>query len=439
MAQADDIRGVFTTIGSYNSLTQVDDPPVQTDLYPSINNKNDTVGFLLDVLKTVAGSEALKLLIGGMFTGLVKKIEPELKTALKKQFTQSNASEPLPASFKSDGVTTSVKSIDANNKLKVNPNSANGSLIYGEPSDSFDGLAYDAIQNSGNFRSNNNNMSIKYIESSDSFQIKPNLGSTNPTIGEYFNGFIDDTELLNEKEITSSVMDSIYGTLASSQEKTSEQVYQELRLQKQLKQVLDGNDSFVISPEDNNKLLTRADELAAGVVNYDMGCGLMPAQLSFDDFSKLIQNISGSTDQYYVGDQMEATIDQSSETPEMTAENKQTMKDGFFQEIINSFMLKITEAVTTAPQLNAMFAMMGSLQNQGDALSDDGEDTLKKFETSIKCMAKKIMALVAAFIFALAISYLIKLLKPVIKKVIKEKINQFVGLIKSLTGANKFI
>ena len=438
MSLADDKRSVFTTIGSYNSLIQEGDPPAQTDLYPSINSKNDTVGFLLDVLKTVAGTEALKLLIGGMFTGLVKKIEPELKTALKKQFTQSNASEPLPASFKSNGVTTSVKSIDVNNKLKVDPNSANGSLIYGDPSDSFDGLAYNAIQNSGNFE-NYNNMSIKYIEGSDTFQIKPNLGGTNPTIGEYFNSFIDDTELLNEKEITSSVMDSIYGTLASSQEKTSEQVYQELRIQKQLKQILDGDDSFVILPEDNNDLLTRADELAAGVVNYDMGCGLMPAELSFDDFNELIQNISGSTDQYYVGDQMEATIDQSSETPEMTTENKQTMKDGFFQEVINSFTLKITEAVTTAPQVNAMFAMIGSLQNQGDTLSDDGEDTLKKFEICIKCMAKKIMALVAAFIFALAISYLIKLLKPVIKKVIKEKINQFVGLIKSLTGANKFI
>lgn len=438
MGLADDKRSVFTTIGSYNSLMEQGDAPKQTDSYKSINNNNSIIPFLLDVLKTVAGTVAVKAAIGGMFTGLVTKLEPKLKTALKKQFIQSNASEPLPATFKSDGVTTSVKSLDANNKLKVNPSSANGNLIYGNPSDSFDGTAYDAIQNSGNYETHNN-MSIKYVEGTDSLQIKPNIGSSNPTIGEYFDDYIDNTELLNEKEITSSVMDNIYGTLANSQEKTVEQIYQELQLQKMLQQTLNEEEnSFEISPEDYEAMLAKARELAKGVVNYDMGCGLMPAQLSFDDFSKLISNVSGSTDPYYVGDQMEATIDQSSGTPETTTENKETMKDGFFQKIIEAFTLKITEAVTTAPQVATLFAMMTLLQNPDDAVSDNQQETLKKFQICIKCMTKEIMALVAAFIFALAISYLIKLLKPVIKKVIKEKINQFVGLLKSLTGANKF-
>jgi len=438
MGLADDKRSVFTTIGSYNSLMQEGNAPKQTDSYSSINNKNEPIPFILDVLKTIAGTEAIKLAIGGMFTGLVAKLEPKLKTALKKQFIQSNASEPLPADFKTNGVTTSVKSVDANNKLKVDPSSANGSLIYGEPSNSFDGTAYTAIQNSGNYETYNN-MSIRYVESSDSFQVKPNLDSGSPTIGEYFSNFIDSTELLNEKEITSSVMDSIYGTLANSQGKTVEQIYQELQLQKIIEQTLNGDDSFEISPEDYDKMLAKAGELAEGVVNYDMGCGLMPAQLSFDDFSQLINNISGSTDPYYVGDQIEATVDQSSSSPERTAENKQTMKDGFFQKIIETFTVKITEAVTTAPQIAVLFAMMSTLENPNGTSSDNQQENLKQSKTCVKCMSKEIMALVAAFIFALAISYLIKLLKPVIKRVIKEKINQFVGLLKSLTGANKFI
>lgn len=438
MALADDKRSVFTTIGSYSSLNSERKPALQTDLFSSINNKNDIIGYLLDVLKVVAGSAALKIVIGEMFTGLIKKIEPELKTSLKKQLTQSNASQPLPFTFKNNGVTTSVKSIDGSNKLKVNPNSANGSLIYGEPTDSFDGLAYNAIQNSGDFKSNGN-VSIKYIESSDSFQIKPNLGGTNPTIGEYFDTFIDDTELLNKKEITSAVMDGIYGTLANSQGKTSDQIYKELRISKKLEQALDDDKSLEISPEDNEKLLTKANELAKGKVYYDMGCGLLPAQLNFDNFSKLIQNVSGTTDQYYIADQMEETVDQSSGTPETTAENKETMKDGFFQKIIKIFTLKITEAVTSSPQVITLFTMMTILQNPDAILSDNQEDLIDKFEVMIRCMVKKIMALIAAFIFAITISYLTKLLKPVIKRVIKEKINQFVGLVKSLTGANKVI
>ncbi|RLF55878.1 MAG: hypothetical protein DRN27_10175, partial [Thermoplasmata archaeon] len=273
MALADDKREVFTTIGSYSSLNSEGKPALQTDLFPSINNKNDIIGYLLDVLKVVAGSTALKIVIGGMFTGLIKKIEPELKTSLKKQLTQSNASEPLPANFKNNGVTTSVKSIDSNNKLKVDPSSANGSLIYGEQVDSFDGLAYNAIQNSGDFKSNGNNISIKYNEGDDSFQMKPNLGSTNPTVGEYLNSFIDNTEILNEKEITSAVMDGVYGTLANSQGKTSDQIYKELRINKKLEQALDDDKSLEVSPEDNEELLAKADEMAKGELKYDMGCG----------------------------------------------------------------------------------------------------------------------------------------------------------------------
>jgi len=82
---------------------------------------------------------------------------------------------------------------------------------------------------------------------------------------------------------------------------------------------------------------------------------------------------------------------------------------------------------------------MSTLENPNGTSSDNQQENLKQSKTCVKCMSKEIMALVAAFIFALAISYLIKLLKPVIKRVIKEKINQFVGLLKSLTGANKFI
>lgn len=439
MSQSGDKGDIFNTIGSFKSLDTESAKPVLNNTFSSINNKNDIIGFLLDVLRVVAGSAALKIVIGGMFTDLTKKIEPELKTELKKQLVQSNASEPLPANFKSDGVTTSAKSIDGYNKLKVDPNSANGSLIYGEPAESYDGLAYDAIKNSGNFESNSNNVSVKYIESSDSFQMKPNLKGSSPTVGEYFESFVDDTELLNGKEIKSAVMDGVYGTLANSQGKSSEQIHKELRISKKLEKALNDDKSLEITAAENEKLLAKADELAKGVVNYDMGCGLLPAQLSFDDFDKLIKNISGATDQFYVADQMEETVDQSSETPEATKENKETMKDGFFQKVIETFTLKITEAVTSSPQVVTLFTMMTILQNPDAVLSDDQEDLIDKFEVCIRCISKKVMAMIAEFIFAIAVAYLIKLIKPVIKKVIKEKINQFVGLIKSLTGANKVI
>jgi len=439
MSLADNKRSIFTTIGSYSSLMQEGKPTLQTDLYPSINNKDDIVPFLLDVLKTVAGTEALKELIGKMFSNLVDEVEPQLKTALKKQFIQSNSSDPLPATFVSNGITVPVKSIDVNGKYKVNPNSSTGSLIYGVPTDTFDSTAYSAIQNAGTFK-DYNNMSIKYIEASDSFQIKP-LGSSN--IGDYFTTYIDDTELVNKKELLSSVMNNFYGTLEKNQNKTVEQAYEELQTEALLQQVLDGDDSFVILPEMYDELLAKSREMVEGVVSYDLGCGLMPAEFGFDDFSNLVSTISGSTDPFFIGNQIGATINQSTSgstaTEDLTTENQQTMKDGFFQRIIRIFTVKMLEAVTTAPQVRTMLGMMSSLQNNGVVSLNKPSEDMKKFKTCIKCMGKEIMRLIAAFIFALAIAYLLKLIKPVIKKVVKEKINQYVGVIKSLTGANKLI
>ncbi len=435
MSLADDKRSVFNTIGAYSSLMEQGDNIRQSDLFPSINNKNDIVPYLLDVLKVVAGTEAIKEAIGGIFTKLIDEVEPKMKEELKKQFTQSNANEPLPSNFVTNGITVKVKTIDVNGILKDDPSSEAGNLVYGSV-ENFNTKAYDAILNAGS-DVGFSNLSIKYLESSDEFQIKPS-GSV-PNVGQFFSDYIDDVQLIDKKLIISGVMGLIYGTITKLQNKTVEQAHEELEVETLLEQVLNENDSFVIPPEKYDEILSKANESVEGVLNYDMGCGLMPAELSVDDFTKFVSTISGSTDAYLVGNQFEDTINQSTsgntETQELTEENKETIRDGFFQKIIDFFTVKLLGAVTTAPQIRAMFGMMSSLQNEGEVLLDKATEDMKNFKTCIKCMAKEIMKLVGGFIFALAVGYLIKLLKPVIKRVIKEKVVQHYEIIISLTGA----
>ncbi len=45
--------------------------------------------------------------------------------------------------------------------------------------------------------------------------------------------------------------------------------------------------------------------LAAGGVTYDLGCGLMPTELDFDDFSDTVLNSDDSTDPFYIGNQFQ--------------------------------------------------------------------------------------------------------------------------------------
>lgn len=439
MSLADDKRGIFNTIGAYTSMMQEGDLPQQTDLFSSISSKDDIVPFLLDVLKVVAGTEVLKEAIGGIFTKVLDEAEPKIKKELKKQFIQTNANEPLPNTpnnFVGNGITVPVKTIDITGKFKNSPTSDMGNLIYGTASSSFDKAAYDAILNTPSFVGYKN-LQIKYIQSSDSFQIKPS-GNTSINIGQWFSDYIDDATIIDKTVIISAVMGVIYGTLNKKQNKTVEQTYEELKVETLLEQVLNDDDSFVISPSKYDKLLTKATELTEGTLNYDMGCGLMPAELGFDDFYKSVTTIAGSNDPYLIGNEFENTINQSTsgstETADLTEENKQTIKDGFFQKIINVFTVQLLGAVTSAPQIRALFGIMSSLETQGTVLIDKASEDMENFKTCIKCMAKEIMIMVAKFLFVLAVAYLIKLLKPVIVKVLKEKINQYVGVIKSLTG-----
>jgi hypothetical protein len=434
MSLADNKRNVIDTIGAYTSFMQQNKLPKRTDTFPSINNKKDIVPFLLDTLKTIAGSEALKEVIGGMLTKVVDTAEPKVKDVLKKQFVQSNAGDTLGTDFTNNGVTMPVSDIDISKKFRVPPTSDQGSLLYNTTTNNFDKIAYNAIA-SPNVSMPYNNMAIKYNNVSDTINIKP---TSSVNIGQYFTDYIDNAQIINKKELVSNILDRFYGTMSSRQKKTVDQIYDELVVEKLLEQAMNDDDSFELLPEDYDALTQKARETANGIVTYDLGCGDMPASLPFSALTNTVQAISGSTDPFVVGNAVEATIDASTtNTPTTTAANKQTIKDGFFQKIINIFGIKLLQAIVTAPQIRSLLAISSSLSNGGTVIISKASEDMKKFKTFINCMIKEIMRMIAEFIFALAIAYLIKLLAPIIQKIIKEKINQYVGVLKSLTPAAK--
>jgi hypothetical protein len=440
MSLADDKRGIFNKIGAYTSLIESGDVPEQTDLFSSINNKNDIVPFILDVLKTIVGTVGIKIAMGKLFTEVLDDVEPQIKTGLKKQFIQANASAQLPNSFKTNGISVPVKQIDISGKFQVDSSSQSGSLLFGT-GDSFDKTARNAILNAGT-PVNYKNMTLTYDDNTDEMQVKP-ISSFSGNIGDFFGDYIDDAKIIDKTVITSAVLNAIYGTLSKDQGKSIEQQYEEEKSKAILENVLNDDDSFVISPDRYDELQNRAKNIVNGTLEYDMGCGLMPVELGLDSLSSVMSVISGSTDPTQVADKIEETIDDSTsgntDTQELTEENRQTIKDGFFQRIINVFTTELLGAVTTAPQIRVLLGMSSALQNNGMVLLDKPSEDMKNYKTMIKCMSKEIMKIVSAFLFALAITYLTKLLKPVITKVLREKINQYVGVIKSLTGINKII
>lgn len=372
MGLNNDKKTVLDKIGAFSSLRDQGKLPRQSNSFTSVNNSSDPVPYLLDVLKTVAGTEALKQLVGGMFTEFIDKTEPKMKTALKSQFTQYNADDELPSNLKNNGVVVPVKNIDNSGKFKVNPDSSTGDLLYDKSKPNFDAAAYDAIRNEGT-DTNFSVISLNYNKTTDTYKIKPlSTDSSTNTVGGWFGKFIDDTEIINKKELTTSVMDSIFGSVTAQEDKTIEQVASDLELNKLIEKIVAGEESTDLTPEEYDNIYNNAEELVNGVVNYDLSCGLIPASLSFDDMTSLIQEISGSTDPFQTSNAIEQTIQQSTNNnQEVADENQQTIKDGFFQRIIEIFTVQLIRALIAAPQIQALFAIFNAVTSTVKGVADN--------------------------------------------------------------------
>jgi hypothetical protein len=437
MSLAGDKKNIFTTIGTFTSVAQSGQIPDTTNVFPSVNNKKEVVPFLLDILKVVVGTDALQMLTGELFTSLIDNVEPKLKDAVKKQANQYNAGDNLPSIFTSGGtgIRVKIKDIDIKGDLKINPSSAIGDLKYPSAPLNFNKTAYDAIQNAGTEIPYGMSLMMKYDEITDEmiFRENPTLGTT---VGTWANAFINDMAIIDKKQFLTNVMDKIYGTVSKVQGKSVTEAYNGLYADKLIEQLVNDNQTFLITPEDNAALLQRAEEVINGIVYYDLGCGVMGASLPLSGLTSLINSISGSTDPTFIGNQINNTIADSVNDPAVNDENKQSIKDGFFQRLINLITNEFANALTTTPQIRALLAITSAFQNGGVPKIGSIKDDLKKFKTIINCNINAIMTIVGEFIFNMVVRFLIALLNPVIRKIIVEKITQYSGIIKSLTGTS---
>jgi hypothetical protein len=432
MGLIDDKKSIFTTIGAYTSLNESPDLPDNSNLFPSVSNKKEIIPFLLDILKVVIGSTALQDLTGELLTNLTDKAEPTLKESATKQFIQYNAGQSLPSYFVNTGISIPIKSFDIFGKLKTDPASETGSLLFDDNTPNFDSQVYSALQSNGGWVTYNN-IQMSYDSSSDSMTFKPTSALGN--IGEWFSAFILDTSFINKTEFVTNVLNAIYGTISTNQDKTPEEIFDELQVTQQLEQVSNGDDSFEISQDVLDQLFNTANQMSEGVVTYDLGCGLVEASLSLDDLSNTVNEIADSTDPFAVGNAMANTVNSSFEgNEEVGEENSDTIKDGFFSKIIQAIKLEFIKVLVASPQMRVLFAIFSAFTNNGEVQTGDPKEDQESFKTVIKCLIKEILAIINEFIFNLVLTELLAIIKPVITRIIREKIIQYIGVIRSLIG-----
>jgi len=441
MSIIDDKKNIFNQIKTYSTIGQtVNIPKNKNDLLDSINTKkNDITGFLIETLKTVAGSAALKELTGEILSTFLDDAEQTIKKSVKSQLTKFNTNIQLPTDFINNGIEIKAPHIDLSDKLKVDPNSDIGDLLYDKTNVNFDKISYDAIVADGSEKIYNN-LKIKYDSVTNSFNYKPNISSPNINIGEWVGDYVDNTEFINKKEFTSNILNDLYGTISKKQNKNIESIIKELELNKLIDKIIEGDYDDYIELSDNEiKLLhDKAKEIKNGVVSFDMGCGMIYAELSVSGLTDLISSISGSTNPFIIADNIDKTLNKTFENTKNDVnikDNKTSINDNFFSNLIQYFKTEFSKIVAVSPQARMLLSITSSFENNGVPQIGDVKNDLNMFKNTIKCMIDDIIKALFAFIFTIVIGFLMSLLQPIIKTIPKDKIVACTNILMSLISS----
>lgn len=432
MGIIDDKRDVFTQIGALTSVKDNQNAPNPNDSISSVNNTKEIVPFLLDLLVVLVGSQVLNNVIGELMTGFIRNVEPTLKNELKKQTIEFNSNQTVPASFVG-GINIPAKDIDTYEKLKTDPASQTGSLLYNNDSNDFDKKSYEAIQNAGTDVTFNNT-TINYDKTTDSFTYKPTNSSQ--TIGDYTSDYIDGLTIIDEKEFTSNVINTIFGTINTNQNKSQNQLISEEKLDRSIEKLINEQESIAISDEELRQIELTAQKRKEGIQTVDVGCGVLDNTVTINSLENLINTTTGSTDPLTVGnayvDLIAGGFDAADEA--QAAEDGETIKDGFLKRLINAIVGVLVAAVIAPPQIRALFGITSAFKNNGTPELGDPVEDLEKKRKLVDCLSKTAKSTINEFLFNLIKSEMLNLIIPVSKLILKEKINQYLNILKSLIG-----
>lgn len=435
MGLIDDKKEIFNEIGAFNSIKDDLGLPDDNNSLSSINNTKEIVPFLLDMLTVLIGSEVLKYTTGEVMTEFIRNVEDDLKTGLKKQYTTFNSDQSLPAGFTS-GYSFEMKDIDSYGKLKTDPNSQLGSLLYNDNVNDFDNVLHDAIVNAGTPVNFANTVNLEYDDVLNKVNVTPHASVAGDTIGEFTTQYIDNLEIINEKQFVSNISNVIFGTVTSSQDKTEQQAVLEEELNVTIQKIIDEDESIEITDDELRNIQKIAKDRVSGVTFADLGCGYLPNIVTLDSLTNLVSGTTGSTDPLTVGnaylDTLAGGFDDTN--PESAEENNETIKDGFFKRLINAIVQALVSSLILPPQIRVLTGMFTGFKNGNVPEIGNPIEDLQNQRVLASCLAKQAKELIIEFLFDLVKKELIKLVIPVSKKILKEKINQYLNVIRSLLG-----
>jgi hypothetical protein len=452
----------------------------KTESLESFNNKKaKVVEFLTDLLTILVGFKILIETIVDAFTYYLTKIEKEIKKGLKielKSIVSCGLNPSIPDFLKSNpsstGIVIEVSKIDFFDIFKVDPKSSSGKLLYKNitpnltDSGDFNTFLAGVLQSPTQtfFWNNTSHQPLLQITFYDqgtatrpnnSLVIKaaPNYDSKKLT--DLNNDFINTLTLFNTQGIINRILDSIYGSISFSINKSKKQLINEARINTVIEKIMDAdaneviNDSyFTFTNDETFKQEKQATLRQQGIHVLQLStptASAIPVSMLTDMNNELgLLNLSTIQQKAVIANNFtkmankltEKSIPNIPNIPNMppipampnipnmpqipSMPDNVSIKLSFTTELFKNFTKTIISSVIS-PKVIMIFLINLKIVYGADAVYEDGVDFIKKNKNIFKSLIKGISTIVIKILLGLALKEISKIVaKAIVKKRIEK-------------------
>ena len=398
-------------------------------------NNNETIQFLIDLLKTLENISEMARTIIDMIHKDAEKVEAEIKNIILKSinsliYCSSDAKTPL--KFIDDGITIKVSDIDFNQMLYINPMSDEGSFIYfdrdyGINSRDFNTFLYNVLKvpntphiwgPQGGF---SQILTVKFMPAyngmNDVILIKISPSYKNIKFTKFFHDLLESMDLIDTKTQLNSLIDSVYGTVSENSDSAFDTLRKKTEIDSVVNRMVEYGEDFDTSlnkvEKGANKLHNVLETKTKGLFSINDAESDKTSFLSIGKLKTLNDNISSLQN---VSDIDKVLVDAlySLGTIEQTITNDvdiPTINYKFIENIVKN-LGNIFVSVTVSPKIVLMILIAINHKSSND------EFDIKTFMKNNSGLFNKIISGISGII----IGFLFKKCEKAIKKLVEEKI-----------------
>lgn len=423
MSLLNDKQNVFDTISaikSFNSKYKNKKTSLE-----SINNKKDSLGFLLDLLSVLVGVNGLIDFSSKMIIKIYDKLDEPLTNNILNKSINYYSDMLISDTNLKNGFTVNINEIDLFGKFKINPNSIEGEIIYDKNDGSNIYFDYSLYYIINDLARNNIIGNTEYYLNNNMLFIKP--VSTNQTVNEYIINFLNNNNNNNnptKSTFSNNVINKMFGVGGNYKNKTTTQISNELIVEQKLNNYIEkGNIELTNTDYSNIEFLS--DNIKNGVRTIDWGCGYFKSSITLDDLNNLNDSIkNGNEDD--VTNEMINLFNISMNGSNM---KKETSKNDFSRSLIKNINFEFLKLYVLSPKY---IIYKKIIQCLNDDLNENVDNLIK--DDSVLCIDSTVSNIVNEELFNIVKKELSLIIKPYIKFILKEKSLQLMNIMKSLTN-----